>query len=48
MAVYKREAPLLAARAIENMQLPANYFSRITHLITVSCTGMYAPVWIST
>jgi predicted naringenin-chalcone synthase len=43
MAVYKREAPLLAARAIENMQLPANYFSRITHLITVSCTGMYAP-----
>lgn len=43
MAIYKREAPVLASQAIRNMQLPADYFSKITHLITVSCTGMYAP-----
>lgn len=43
MAIYQREAPLLAAEAVRNMQLPADYFDKITHLITVSCTGMYAP-----
>ncbi|WP_448519435.1 type III polyketide synthase [Rhodoflexus sp.] len=43
MSIYKREASLLAGKAIENMQLPADYFGTITHLITVSCTGMYAP-----
>jgi predicted naringenin-chalcone synthase len=43
MAIYKREAPALASQAIRNMQLPADYFNKITHLITVSCTGMYAP-----
>lgn len=43
MAVYKREALPLSLQAIENCLeglLPA---TDITHLITVSCTGMSAP-----
>ncbi len=45
MALYRQEALPLAQRAVKNLaqklsnqQLPA-----LTHLITVSCTGMYAP-----
>ena len=44
MIVYAREAPVLAegaaASAIENAAIPAK---SITHLITVSCTGFFAP-----
>jgi prepilin-type processing-associated H-X9-DG protein len=44
MAVYAREAPKLALRsagaALENSKTPAG---EITHLITASCTGFYAP-----
>ncbi|MEI7665265.1 MAG: type III polyketide synthase [Synechococcaceae cyanobacterium ELA263] len=41
---YRQEAPLLALRAVraalEQAQVPPE---RITHLITVSCTGFHAP-----
>lgn len=43
MHVYEQEAIKLATQAIENA-LPKSFEkSKITHLITVSCTGMYAP-----
>ncbi len=40
MVLYQREALPLAVRAIANIGKELNH---ITHLITVSCTGMYAP-----
>ncbi|MCU0353936.1 MAG: type III polyketide synthase [Cytophagales bacterium] len=45
MEQYRLHAPALARRAIENClaQLADFDKSRLTHLITVSCTGMYAP-----
>ncbi len=45
MAIYRQEAPLLAKKAIENCfaQNSLHAISEITHLITISCTGMYAP-----
>lgn len=42
MGLYKREALKLALQAIEN-SITVNDLQQITHLITVSCTGMYAP-----
>lgn len=43
MELYRKESPLLAKAAIENT-LPDNFDTNlITHLITVSCTGMSAP-----
>jgi predicted naringenin-chalcone synthase len=45
MKIYKDNACTLALQAIENCLLQINNFNPdcITHLITVSCTGMYAP-----
>ena len=45
MAIYKANALNVAALAIENCleKIPAFAKGSITHLITVSCTGMYAP-----
>ena len=45
MAVYRREALPLALAAVTNCrhQVPSLDMASITHLITVSCTGMYAP-----
>jgi predicted naringenin-chalcone synthase len=45
MAVYRREALPLATEAVRNClrQVPQVEVDTITHLITVSCTGMYAP-----
>jgi len=45
MALYRREALPLSLAAIENCldQLASFSKDKITHLITVSCTGMYAP-----
>ncbi|WP_020530822.1 type III polyketide synthase [Flexithrix dorotheae] len=45
MEVYKEEAIQLSLMAIENALSGLNNFEtqQITHLITVSCTGMYAP-----
>ncbi|MBO9701487.1 MAG: type III polyketide synthase [Sporocytophaga sp.] len=45
MALYKQEALPLSIAAIENCLDQLGSFSKdkITHLITVSCTGMYAP-----
>ncbi len=45
MAQYQQEAALIAATAAKNClkNLQVNISSQITHLITVSCTGMYAP-----
>ena len=42
MAVYKENALNLAIAAIENCLAPIKQ-PQITHVITVSCTGMYAP-----
>ena len=45
MAVYRREALPLAVEAVRNAlsQVPDVAVGSITHLVTVSCTGMYAP-----
>ena len=45
MKIYKKHALNLALAAIQNCLLGLRHFSvqDITHLITVSCTGMYAP-----
>ena len=45
MGVYNSEAPKLAATAARNclQQLPDLDPATITHLITISCTGMQAP-----
>lgn len=45
MAVYRREALPLAAAAVRDClrQVPDVAPASITHLVTVSCTGMYAP-----
>ncbi len=42
MRVYEDEAPQLAQRALENLELNGEA-SRITHLIVASCTGFVAP-----
>src|SRR5260221_7157079 len=42
MQIYERHALSLALKAIENGIEP-HYLPKITHIITVSCTGMYAP-----
>jgi predicted naringenin-chalcone synthase len=43
--VYEREAIGLCMQAVKQLkeQVPDLELNRITHLITVSCTGMYAP-----
>ena len=45
MAVYRREALPLAIEAVRDClrQVPDMAPAGITHLVTVSCTGMYAP-----
>ena len=45
MAVYRREALPLAIEAVRDSlrQVPDVAPASITHLVTVSCTGMYAP-----
>lgn len=45
MALYQREAVNVAEQAVRNClsAIPADALTGITHLITISCTGMYAP-----
>lgn len=45
MALYQKEAVNIAEAAVRNClaRFPHNIAQQITHLITVSCTGMYAP-----
>ena len=43
MAVYTRQAPLLSVDAIRDCLSHTHAPENITHLITVSCTGMSAP-----
>ncbi len=45
MQIYRKEALKLACKALEDCfrQIPENIIQGITHVITVSCTGMYAP-----
>ena len=45
MGAYREHALPLSVRAVEAClaQIPAFNSQEITHLITVSCTGMYAP-----
>ncbi len=42
MEVFEKEAPSLSMEAIKG-SIPPSQLSSITHIITVSCTGMYAP-----
>ena len=43
MRIYEKHAIQLCEAAVKNT-LPEDFdFSGITHLVTVSCTGMYAP-----
>lgn len=42
MEIYKKHALTLALAAIKNC-LTYDVMQKVTHLITVSCTGMYAP-----
>jgi predicted naringenin-chalcone synthase len=43
MAIYNKQAPLLSVDAIRNCLDRIHDPKKITHLITVSCTGMSAP-----
>lgn len=43
MGVYVRQAPLLSVDAIRDCLNHTHDHSQVTHLITVSCTGMSAP-----
>jgi predicted naringenin-chalcone synthase len=43
MAVYQKHAPLLSVDAVRDCLGHKYHQKRITHLITVSCTGMSAP-----
>jgi predicted naringenin-chalcone synthase len=43
MMIYNRQAPLLSVDAIRDCLNHAHDPKKITHLITVSCTGMSAP-----
>ena len=43
MKVYREKAVPLAIEAVSNCTHGTEDFSSFTHLITVSCTGMYAP-----
>jgi predicted naringenin-chalcone synthase len=43
MVVYNKQSPLLSIDAIRNCLHDEAYQYEITHLITVSCTGMSAP-----
>lgn len=43
IAVYNKQAPLLSVDAIRSCLAHQHQPQQITHLITVSCTGMSAP-----
>ncbi|MBC7412053.1 MAG: type III polyketide synthase [Bacteroidia bacterium] len=43
MAVYKTEALQLALTAVHKIENFNNYKHNITHIITVTCTGLFAP-----
>lgn len=43
MKVYQREAPRVAAAALEKLRQQAGPLDAVTHLIVTSCTGFYAP-----
>jgi predicted naringenin-chalcone synthase len=43
MLVYNKQAPLLSVDAIRNCLNHVHHPKSVTHLITVSCTGMSAP-----
>ncbi len=43
LAVYNKKAPLLSVEAIRNCLHNIIHQKEVTHLITVSCTGMSAP-----
>jgi alpha-pyrone synthase len=43
MAVYKREAPLLARRAVDLLTEKTGSLAAVTHVIITTCTGFYAP-----
>jgi predicted naringenin-chalcone synthase len=45
MKIYQKEALPLAIKAVENCLAKVNHLKKreITHIVVVSCTGMYAP-----
>jgi len=43
MKLFERHAPLLAAKALDNLQLSREEREHIRHVIVTCCTGFYAP-----
>lgn len=43
MRVFQREAPLLAHRAVQELESAAGPLRGVTHLLVTTCTGFYAP-----
>src|SRR6185437_7102477 len=43
MKLFERFAPLLATKALDNLQLSREERERIGHVIVTCCTGFYAP-----
>lgn len=43
MKLFERFAPLLAAKALDNLSLSRDERERIRHVIVTCCTGLYAP-----
>ena len=43
LTIYNKKAPLLSVEAIRNCLHDVLHYKEVTHLITVSCTGMSAP-----
>ena len=43
MELFKKEALKLSVKAVKNIPNFENVKSKVTHIITVTCTGLYAP-----
>lgn len=43
MKLFERFAPLLAAKALDNLELAEDELAQIHHVIVTCCTGLYAP-----
>jgi predicted naringenin-chalcone synthase len=43
MEIFERFAPILAQRALDNLQVTPSERRSITHVVVTTCTGLYAP-----
>ncbi len=43
MEIFERFAPVLAQRALDNLQVTPSERRSITHVLVTTCTGLYAP-----